>query len=250
MKSKIFGVLVIVLFSGMMISQVGAQMGQGTEEVQSSISDLQNTYSDQGAFEFIVAPLHDLLVIFYSMTGNLGWAIVLLTLGVKLVMAPIQFYAIKGAKEMERIQPLVKVIKDKFKDDVGKQRIETLELFKREKVRPFASILPALFSIPIFFSLFEIFRKTPLSRGAFFFGWMSDLSSPDPLFILPVIGGGVFLASILYGGRDKRMSKKLSIALASLFTIFMVKMPIAVLIYSITSSSFSLMEKMVVDRIL
>ena len=95
---------------------------------------------------FIVTPLNNVLDDIYKRTGNLGWSIIILTIMLKLLLSPVQFFMIRASKRMEAIQPCLKKIKTKFKNDFKKQQEETLKIFKEKKVNPFSTMLPMLIS--------------------------------------------------------------------------------------------------------
>ena len=200
----------------------------------------------------IISPLNKLLVSIYDHTGNLGWAIIILTLLLKTILTPLQYIALKSSKKIKEIQPLLKNIKQKFKSDLKRQRDETARVFKEKKVNPLHGIIPSLLSIPIFWALFQIFKESSSTIGASFVSWLVDLSLPDPLYILPILAGVLYLLSMLFGGSSpgNKISNKLKFFMVGVFTIFMCKMPAAILLYTITSTGFSIVEKYLINRII
>jgi YidC/Oxa1 family membrane protein insertase len=143
---------------------------------------------DWGWFILITQPLFWLLDKFYHYIGNFGLAILLLTVVVKLFFFPIANAQYKSMSKMKKVQPQMEALKQRFADDPQKQQTELMELYKREKVNPLAGCLPMLLIIPVFFSLYKVMFVTIEMRHAPFFGWIKDLSAPDPTTIINLFG--------------------------------------------------------------
>jgi YidC/Oxa1 family membrane protein insertase len=143
---------------------------------------------DWGWFIIITQPLFWLLDQLYLMLGNFGLAILALTVVVKLVFFPIANAQYKSMGKMKKVQPEMERIKERFKDDPQKQQQAMMELYRREKVNPVAGCLPLLLIIPVFFSLYKVIFVTLEMRHAPFYGWINDLSAPDPTSIINLFG--------------------------------------------------------------
>jgi YidC/Oxa1 family membrane protein insertase len=143
---------------------------------------------DWGWFWFLTQPLFWLLDIFYKFIGNFGVAILMLTVVVKTLFFPLANTSFKSMSKMKKVQPLMEEVRKRHKDDPQRQQQEIMELYKREKVNPVAGCLPMLIQIPVFFSLYKVLYVTIEMRQAPFFGWIHDLSAPDPTSILNLFG--------------------------------------------------------------
>ncbi|MBV9992116.1 MAG: membrane protein insertase YidC [Alphaproteobacteria bacterium] len=143
---------------------------------------------DWGWFRPITQPLFWLLDQFNRFLGNFGLAILLLTVVVKLVFFPIANAQYKSMGKMKKVQPEMERIKERFKDDPQKQQAAMMEMYKREKVNPVAGCLPLLLIIPVFFSLYKVIFVTLEMRHAPFYGWINDLSAPDPTSFINLFG--------------------------------------------------------------
>jgi YidC/Oxa1 family membrane protein insertase len=143
---------------------------------------------DWGWFWFITRPFFWLLDHLYQLIGNFGLAILALTVCVKAVTFPIANASAKTMAKMKKVQPDMERIKERFKDDPTKQQQEIMELYKREKVNPLTGCVPQLLVIPIFFSLYKVFFVTIEMYHAPFYGWIKDLSAPDPTSFLNLFG--------------------------------------------------------------
>ncbi|MBV8977861.1 MAG: membrane protein insertase YidC [Alphaproteobacteria bacterium] len=143
---------------------------------------------DWGWFIIITQPLFWLLNQLFHLLGNFGLAILALTVVVKLVFFPIANAQYKSMAKMKLVQPEMERIKERFKEDPQKQQQAMMELYRREKVNPVAGCLPMLLIIPVFFSLYKVIFVTIELRHAPFYGWIRDLSAPDPTSLINLFG--------------------------------------------------------------
>ncbi len=143
---------------------------------------------DWGWFWFITKPIFWLLDLFYHYIGNFGVAILLLTVTIKAIFFPLANTSYKSMSRMKKLQPEMERLKQRFGDDRMRQQQEMMELYKREKVNPVSGCLPMLLQIPVFFSLYKVLFVTIEMRHAPFFGWIHDLSAPDPTSIINLFG--------------------------------------------------------------
>jgi YidC/Oxa1 family membrane protein insertase len=143
---------------------------------------------DWGWFWFFTKPIFWLLDLFYRYIGNFGIAILLLTVTIKLLFFPLADASFKSMSKMKKLQPEMERIKERFADDRARQQQEMMEFYKREKVNPVSGCLPMLIQMPVFFSLYKVLYVTIEMRHAPFFGWIQDLSAPDPTSVLNLFG--------------------------------------------------------------
>jgi YidC/Oxa1 family membrane protein insertase len=143
---------------------------------------------DWGWFFFLTKPIFSLLDYCNKFVGNMGWAIILLTLVIKTALLPLAYKSYVSMSKLKKLQPEMEKIKSKAGDDRMKLQQEMMALYKKEKVNPAAGCLPILLQIPIFFSLYKVLFVTIEVRHAPFFGWIKDLSAPDPSSILNLFG--------------------------------------------------------------
>ena len=143
---------------------------------------------DWGWFHFITKPIYIGLHFFYGIVGNFGIAILLLTMVIKGLLFPMANKQYESMGRMKKLQPKMLKLKEKYGDDKTKMQQETMALYKEEKVNPLASCLPIFIQIPIFFSLYKVLYVTIDMRHAPFFGWIKDLSAPDPMLVTNLFG--------------------------------------------------------------
>ncbi len=149
---------------------------------------------DFGFFSILSRPLFWILKFFYKFLGNYGWAIVLLTIVVRVPFIPLLNKSQKSMRKMQEIQPKLAELREKYKKDPQKMQKETMEMYKKYKVNPMGGCLPMLLQVPVFFALYKVLMIAIELRGAPFMLWITDLSGPDTLFghipsWLPLIGG-------------------------------------------------------------
>jgi YidC/Oxa1 family membrane protein insertase len=143
---------------------------------------------DWGWFYFITRPMFRLIDFLYKIIGNFGLAILAVTVVVKTAFLPLANRSYQSIAKMKAIQPKIKELKEKYGDDKQKFNMEQMELFKREKINPAGGCLPVLLQIPVFFSLYKVLVVTIEMRQAPFFGWIKDLSAPDPTNLFNLFG--------------------------------------------------------------
>ncbi|WP_326914100.1 membrane protein insertase YidC [Sphingopyxis chilensis] len=143
---------------------------------------------DWGWFEFFEVPIFKLLDWLFRMVGNFGVAIMALTLIIRLLMFPIAQRQFGSMAQMRLVQPKMKALQDRYKDDKPKMQQELMKLYKDEKINPLAGCLPIVIQIPIFYALYKVLMLTIEMRHQPFILWIKDLSAPDPLHILNLFG--------------------------------------------------------------
>jgi YidC/Oxa1 family membrane protein insertase len=143
---------------------------------------------DWGMFYFITKPMFLTLDFFYKLTGNFGIAILMVTMIIKGLFFPLANKSYASMAKMRSIQPKMEAIRERWPDDKSRQQQAMIELYRKENINPLAGCWPILIQIPIFFSLYKVLSITIEMRDASFFGWISDLSVPDPTTIFNLFG--------------------------------------------------------------
>ncbi len=179
----------------------GATVGSGSRlfagaKVVQIVDGYQQTYKidrfdrliDWGWFYFITKPLFLALDWIYQVVGNFGVAILIVTVLLKGVFFPLANKSYASMAKMKAVQPEMTAIRDRYADDKVKQQQALMELYKKEKINPVAGCLPILIQIPVFFALYKVLFVTIEMRHAPFFGWIRDLSAPDPTTIFNLFG--------------------------------------------------------------
>ncbi len=143
---------------------------------------------DWGWFYFITKPLFLFMDQIYKWIGNFGVAILIVTVVLKTLFFPLANKSYASMAKMKAVQPQMQALRERYPDDKVKQQQELMELYKREKINPLAGCLPILIQIPVFFALYKVLFVTIEMRHAPFFGWIRDLSAPDPTNVFNLLG--------------------------------------------------------------
>ncbi|MBL4905946.1 MAG: membrane protein insertase YidC [Sneathiella sp.] len=171
------------------------RMYSGAKEVN-VLDDYEKKYGidrlelaiDWGWFYFLTKPIYFALEFIDSQLGNLGLAILALTVCIKLLLLPLAHKSYVSMSKMKKLQPEMVKLREKFGEDKQKLNTEMMALYKREKANPAAGCLPILLQVPIFFALYKVLFVTLLMRHQPFYGWIVDLSAPDPTTIFNLFG--------------------------------------------------------------
>ncbi len=143
---------------------------------------------DWGYFHFITIPLFKVIDFLYKFVGNFGISILLVTLIIKLIFLPLANKSYASMAKMKAVQPEMTAIRERYPDDKTKQQQALMELYKKEKINPVSGCWPMLIQIPVFFALYKVLFVSIEMRQAPFFGWIRDLSVPDPTTVFNLFG--------------------------------------------------------------
>lgn len=202
-------------------------------------------------FAFLVKPLLKVLAYFYGLTQNYGWSIILLTIVIKLLFFPLTHKSFKSMKGMQKIQPYVKVIQERNKDDRQKMNEELLALYKKHKVNPVGGCLPMLLQIPVFIALYHALFFSIELRGAPFIGWITDLSVQDPFYVTPVLMGiTMFLQQKMTPAVGDPMQQKIMMFLPVLFTFLFISFPAGLVIYWTVNNVLTISQQYYIYKVL
>ncbi|MFM7084205.1 MAG: membrane protein insertase YidC [Hyphomicrobium sp.] len=143
---------------------------------------------DWGWFYFLTKPMNHALSWLYGILGNFGFAILALTVIVKLLFFPLANKSYISMARMKKLQPEMETLRERYKDDKARMQQELMQLYKKEKINPAAGCLPVIVQIPVFFALYKVLYTSIDMRHAPFIGWIKDLSAPDPTSIFNLFG--------------------------------------------------------------
>jgi YidC/Oxa1 family membrane protein insertase len=220
---------------------------------------------DFGWTDFIARPLLYVLRFFYRYTHNYGIAIILLTILVKILFWPLTHKSYESMKQMQRIQPLMEKIRERYKDDRERLNREMMNLYRTYKVNPFSGCLPIIIQIPVFFALYRVLCDAIELRHAPFMLWINDLSAPDRLFRfsfhIPLMSPpyGIPVLTLLMGATmyiQQKMSPqpgdpsqaKMMMFLPIVFTVMFINFPSGLVLYWLVNNILSIIQQYRVQR--
>ncbi|MEO6967669.1 MAG: membrane protein insertase YidC [Rhodanobacteraceae bacterium] len=225
-------------------------VGPKLQDTLSGIAPGLELTIDYGIFTVIAQPLFWILSKFHALTGNWGLAIILLVLLIKAVFFKLSEQQYKAGAKMRKLQPRIKALKERHGDDKQKHQQAMMELYKKEKVNPLAGCLPALVQIPVFFALYYVLMYSVELRHAPFFGWIHDLSAPDPYFILPVLYTLTMIATQYLTptqGMDPTQAKMMK-AMPIIFAVMFAFFPAGLTLYYVVNGLTSVIQQWVITR--
>lgn len=180
----------------------------------------------------------------YNVVGNWGWAIVIVTLFIKLMFYHLSAKSYRSMSGLKNLQPRIAALKERFGDDKQKMTQAMLELYKKEKVNPMGGCLPILVQIPVFIALYWVLIESVQLRQAPFIFWIHDLSVSDPYYILPVMMGlSMFLQQRLNPPPPDPMQAKLMMFMPIVFTILFAKFPAGLMLYWFVNNTLSFLQQ-------
>lgn len=202
--------------------------------------DLELTV-DYGKLSIISKPLFWLLSKINALVGNWGWAIVLLTLLIKVVFYKLSEASYRSMARMRKVQPQMQALRERYGDDRQRLNQELMELYKREKINPLGGCLPILIQIPVFIALYWVLLESVELRHADWILWYRDLSSPDPYFVLPILmGASMLLQQRLNPAPLDPIQQRVMTILPIVFTVFFVFFPAGLVLYWVTNNVLSI----------
>ena len=205
---------------------------------------------DYGKFTIIAEPLFKLLNLLHRLVGNWGWAIILLTLLVKLVFFPLNQVAFRSMAKMRAVQPRLKALQERYKDEKQKLAQAQMEFYKKEKINPMGGCLPMLVQFPIFFALYYVLVFSVELRQQPWILWIHDLSAPDPYFILPITYGLVYFlqAHIQPQITTDKMQQRLFKFMPLIFAAFYAVFPSGLVLYYLPNSILTIAQQWWINR--
>ncbi len=204
---------------------------------------------DYGFLWFIAQPIFWLLGVIHSILGNWGWSIIFLTLLIKLAFFPLSAASYKSMARMRAVAPRMAALKEQHAGDKQKLSQGMMELYKKEKINPLGGCLPILVQMPVFLSLYWVLLESVEMRQAPFMFWLTDLSSKDPFFILPIImGASMFVQQKLNPTPPDPMQAKVMKLLPIIFTFFFLWFPAGLVLYWVVNNLLSIGQQWYITR--
>ncbi|MDA3966452.1 MULTISPECIES: membrane protein insertase YidC [Helicobacter] len=217
-----------------------------------SIDPVLTDVVEYGIITFFAKPLFLLLEILYNLVGNWGWAIVLLTIIVRIVLYPLTYKGMVSMQKLKDLAPKLKEIQAKYKGDPQKLQMHMMDLYKKHGANPMGGCLPILLQMPVFFAIYRVLYNAIELKGAEWIFWINDLSVMDPYFILPILmGATMFLQQHLTPTAfSDPMQEKIFKFLPLIFTIFFVTFPSGLVLYWFVNNIFSILQQLVINKML
>ena len=224
-------------------------IGPKDHKLLSSIDPRLTNIIEYGFFTFIAKPMFLLLQFLYDLIGNWGWAIVVITILIRLVLFPLTLKGMVSMSKMKELAPKMKELQKKYKDDKQKLNAHMMELYKKHGANPMGGCLPMLLQIPVFFAIYRVLLNAIELKAAPWMLWITDLSLKDPYFILPILMG----ATMFWNQRitpttiTDPMQEKIMKWLPLIFTFFFVTFPAGLTLYWFINNLLSVAQQYYVN---
>ena len=206
---------------------------------------------DYGWLTIVAKPLFWLLEKIHALLGNWGWSIVALTVLIKLVFFPLSATSYRSMAKMKDLQPRMTAIRERHKGDPQKMNQEMMTLYRTEKVNPLGGCLPIVIQIPVFMALYWALLSSVEMRGAPWIGWVHDLSTPDPFYILPVLMAvSMFVQTKLNPTPPDPVQAKVMMFMPIAFSVMFFFFPAGLVLYWVVNNCLSIAQQWSINRML
>ncbi|PIZ15809.1 protein translocase component YidC, partial [Candidatus Desantisbacteria bacterium CG_4_10_14_0_8_um_filter_39_17] len=175
--------------------------------------------------------------------------IILLSGLIKIVLFPLTRVSLKSMKKMQKIQPQIAMLRQRFKHDPQALNRETMELYKRMKINPMGGCLPMIFQLPIFFALFTVLRDAIELRHSPFIFWIRDLSSKDPYYVLPILMGVTTFIQQKMTATDQQQKPMMTYFMTIFLTVIFLNFPAGLVLYWLITNILSIGEQKLIAKI-
>jgi YidC/Oxa1 family membrane protein insertase len=208
-------------------------------------------YGSWSIVRAVAKPLFYAIRYLYDITHNYGVAIILVTVGIKLLLAPLAYKSYKSMKQMAAVQPELVAVQKKYADDRERLNKELIKLYKDKKVNPVGGCLPMFVQIPVFVALFNILYMTIELRQAPFVLWIKDLSVQDPYYVLPILmGATMFIQQKIQPTTMDPRQAQIMLILPVFLTFLFVTFPAGLVLYWLTNNVLTILQQVITDRYL
>ncbi|MDA8781684.1 membrane protein insertase YidC [Porticoccaceae bacterium] len=204
---------------------------------------------DYGFLWMLAKPIFGAMQFIYTLLGNWGWSIILLTVLIKIILYPLSATSLRSMAKMRNLQPEMNRIKELYGDDRQKMSQEMMGLYKKEKVNPAGGCFPMLLQMPVFLSLYWVLLESVEIRHAPWVWWIQDLSAKDPYFVLPVImGASMLLMQKMQPMPTDPMQARIMQLMPIMFTFFFMFFPAGLVLYWTVNNLLSMAQQWYVNK--
>jgi len=202
-----------------------------------------------GWFAFLAKPLLKLMVFLYGFIPNYGLVIILLTVIIKIIFHPLTRYSVASMKEIQRLQPQMVAIRERYKNDKEKMQKELMDLYKRNRINPLGGCLPIVLQIPVFIALYEALYTSIELRHAPFVFWIKDLSAQDPYYVTPILMGvTMVLQQKMTPTTMDPQQAKIMLIMPIVFTFLFLTFPSGLVLYWLVNNIISIAQQYYIQK--
>ena len=243
----------LIFVEGKQNLHLGGYIGPKEYHTLNAINPELTDNIEFGFFTFLSRPFYKVLLWIENLVGNWGWAIVLFTLLVKLILFPLSYKGMMSMQKLKDLAPKMKELKEKYKGDPAKMNAQMMEMYKKHGANPMGGCLPMFLQIPVFFALYRVLLNADELQGAYWIhGWIENLAVADPYYILPVLMG----ASMWFQQRitpnnftdplQEKIFKWFPVGMALMFIIM--PFPSGLVLYWVVNNTFTIGQQYVINK--
>jgi len=243
----------LIFVEGNQNLHLGGYIGPKEYKILQSINPELTDAIEFGWFTFLSRPFFKVLLWINDMVGNWGWAIILFTLLVKLILFPLSYKGMMSMQKLKDLAPKMKELKAKYKDDPAKMNMQMMEMYKKNGANPMGGCLPMILQIPVFFALYRVLLNADELQGAHWIhGWIENLAAADPYYILPVLMGASmwFQQRITPNNFTDPLQEKIfqffPLLMAGMFIIM--PFPSGLVLYWVVNNIFTIGQQYVINK--
>jgi len=224
-------------------------VGPQEESVLETIAPGFELLKDYGYLTILAKPIFWLLEKIHGYVGNWGWAIILLTILIKLVFFPLSAASYKSMARMKDVQPRLMAMREQYKGEPQKLNQAMMEMYRKEKINPLGGCLPVVVQIPVFIALYWVLLSSVEMRGAPWVLWIHDLSVPDPYYILPVImAASMFVQTKLNPTPPDPIQAKVMMYMPIVFSVMFFFFPAGLVLYWVVNNLLSIAQQWQINQ--
>ena len=229
--------------------EVTLYAGQQAQRVLEALAPGLELVVDYGFLTFLSQPIYWLLEQLHKLVANWGWAIVLLTVLIKLAFYPLSAASYKSMAKMKAVSPRLLALRERYGSDKAKLNQAMMELYKTEKINPLGGCLPVIIQIPVFLALYWVLLASVEMRNAPWALWISDLSTPDPYYILPVVMAiTMFIQTKLNPAPPDPLQAKVMMFMPIVFSVFFFFFPSGLVLYWLVNNVVSIAQQWMIMK--
>lgn len=240
----------LIFVQGADTLQLHAYIGPKEEKILKAIHPELTDAIEFGWFSFLAKPFFKVLLWINDYVGNWGWAIILFTLLVKLVLFPLSYKGMMSMQKLKDLAPKMKDIKEKYKGDPAKMNAQMMEMYKKHGANPMGGCLPLILQIPVFFALYRVLLNADELQGASWILWIDNLAAMDPYFVLPILMGASmwFQQKITPSNFTDPLQEKIFKFFPVIMTVFFIYFPSGLVLYWLVNNLFTIVQQYFINH--
>lgn len=200
-----------------------------------------------GWFDIIANPIYMALLWINTFVGNYGWTVIILTILIKSLFWPMTQASFRSMEKMRVVQPQLKKLQDRYKNDKAKLNEEMIALYKEHKINPLSGCLPIVLQIPVFVALYKVLLESIELKGAPFMLWIHDLSMKDPYYVFPVLMGiSMFVQQKMSPASTDPVQRNVMLLLPVVFTVMFINFPAGLVVYWLVNNLLSILQQYII----